>query len=64
MSHTSVIRGAFCLTTKEESEIEAILATLGIKDKLYERCQELSGGQQQRVAVARAIYSEAELILE
>jgi phosphonate transport system ATP-binding protein len=63
MSHASVVRGAFCLTAKEESEIEKILVSLGIQDKLYERCQELSGGQQQRVAVARAIYSGAELIL-
>jgi len=63
MSHLSVVRGALHLTAKEESEIIEILATLGIEDKLYERCQELSGGQQQRVAVARAIYSDAELIL-
>ena len=63
MSHASVIRGAFRLTGKEESEIKGLLATLGIEDKLYARCQELSGGQQQRVAVARAIYSGAELIL-
>ncbi len=61
--HASVVRGAFRLTAKEESEIEGILSTLGIEDKLYERCHELSGGQQQRVAVARAIYSGAELIL-
>jgi len=63
ISYASVLRGAFRLTAKEESEIEEILATLGIEDKLYERCQELSGGQQQRVAVARAIYCDAELIL-
>ncbi|MBC2723956.1 phosphonate ABC transporter ATP-binding protein [Desulfosporosinus sp.] len=63
MSFASVVRGTFRLTAKEESEIEEILTTLGIEDKLYERCQELSGGQQQRVAVARAIYSGAELIL-
>ncbi|MCO1600956.1 phosphonate ABC transporter ATP-binding protein [Desulfosporosinus nitroreducens] len=63
LSYASVVRGAFRLTAKEESEIEEILAMLGIEDKLYERCQELSGGQQQRVAVARAIYCGAELIL-
>lgn len=62
-SHASVVRGMFRLTAEEESEIHTILAKLGIEDKLYERCQELSGGQQQRVAVARAIYSGAELIL-
>ena len=63
MSHVSAVRGAFRLSAKEEYEIKEILATLGIEDKLYERCQELSGGQQQRVAVARAMYSGAELIL-
>jgi phosphonate transport system ATP-binding protein len=63
MSHASVVRAMFRLTSKEEAEISEILATLGIEDKLYERCQELSGGQQQRVAVARAIYSRAEIIL-
>jgi phosphonate transport system ATP-binding protein len=63
MSHLSVIRGVFRLIPKEEAEIGGILATLGIEDKLYERCQELSGGQQQRVAVARAMYSGSELIL-
>ncbi len=63
LSHTSVVRGMYRLTPNEEIEIRKILASLGIEDKLYEKCEELSGGQQQRVAVARAIYSGAELIL-
>jgi phosphonate transport system ATP-binding protein len=63
ISHAAVVRGTFRLISNEESEIKRILTTLGIEEKLYERCQELSGGQQQRVAVARAIYSDAELII-
>ncbi len=63
ISYPSVLRGMFRLTLKEQGEIREILSTLGIEEKIYERCQELSGGQQQRAAVARAIYSGAELIL-
>lgn len=57
------ISSLFWLTDDDKRDIQALLAELGIEDKMVERCQELSGGQQQRVAIARAIFSDADLVL-
>jgi len=59
----STLRSLLWLTPAETKRITKILTSLGLKEKFYERCQELSGGQQQRVAVARALFSEAEMIV-
>lgn len=59
----NTMKNLLFLAPSESEEIFRLLATLGIEDKFHERCQELSGGQQQRVAVARALFSDAELIL-
>jgi phosphonate transport system ATP-binding protein len=59
----STLKNLLWLSPAEAGKIARLLSLLGIEDKFNERCQELSGGQQQRVAVARALYSEAELIL-
>jgi len=40
----------------EVENINPILASLGLEDKLFAPIQQLSGGQQQRTAVGRAIY--------
>ena len=45
------------------SEVRAVLKDLDIEDKLRVRPTELSGGQRQRVAVARAIYSQADIVI-
>lgn len=39
------------------------LATLGLADRLFDRCDRLSGGQLQRVAVARVLYQRPDLLL-
>lgn len=39
------------------AEVEAVLARVGLSDKLWAKAGELSGGQQQRVSVARALYN-------
>jgi phosphonate transport system ATP-binding protein len=44
-------------------EIEPIVATLGLRDKIFVRVGELSGGQQQRVAIGRAMYRGSGILL-
>ena len=48
---------------KPRREINGILETLGMADKLREPTGELSGGQRQRAAVARALYQKADMLL-
>jgi lipoprotein-releasing system ATP-binding protein len=44
-------------------QAEAILASVGLKDRLSHKPGELSGGEQQRVAVARALVLEPRILL-
>lgn len=44
-------------------EIAAVLDSVGIVDKLWERADRLSGGQQQRTAIARALFQAPDLLL-
>jgi putative ABC transport system ATP-binding protein len=51
------------LTRQRRSEIDQLLARLGVSDKAHRHPDELSGGQQQRVALARAVIHRPDLVL-
>ncbi len=51
------------VSRREAAQVEALLARLGIVDKLYERTDRLSGGEQQRVAIARVLHQAPDVLL-
>ena len=46
-----------------EAEARALLARIGLQDRLHAYPDQLSGGQQQRVAIARALLLRPEILL-
>jgi putative ABC transport system ATP-binding protein len=50
-------------STARRARAEALLETVGLKEKGYKRPEELSGGEQQRVAVCLALVNDPPIIL-
>jgi putative ABC transport system ATP-binding protein len=46
----------------DQTWLDTVIDTVGLRDRLSHRPSELSGGQQQRVAVARALASRPQII--
>lgn len=51
------------VSPREIGDARAVMASVGIADKLFTRTDQLSGGEQQRVAIARAIRQEPDVVL-
>ncbi len=50
-------------TAQNKDRAISLAKTMGLGDKLYKLPNQLSGGEQQRIVIARALLSDAELIL-
>lgn len=48
---------------KRKEQVEKMLAAVGMLDQSHKFSHQISGGQKQRVAVARALVTQAELVL-
>ncbi len=48
---------------KRRKQVETVLAAVGMSDQGHKYPQQISGGQKQRVAVARALVTQAEMVL-
>ncbi len=48
---------------KRRQQVEKMLEAVGMTDQAHKYPQQISGGQKQRVAVARALVTEAKLVL-
>lgn len=60
----STVRGLLNLLHPSDIPgVRAVLAGLGMADKLFAQCGQLSGGQLQRVGIARALYQRPQLLL-
>jgi polar amino acid transport system ATP-binding protein len=63
----NVMEAPLCVSRRPRAEVEALsealLARVGLADKLTARPRQLSGGQQQRVAIARALAMRPDIIL-
>ncbi len=47
----------------DQGQLEEIISTLGLTDRLYHLPNQLSGGQQQRVSIGRALINNPALVL-
>lgn len=49
--------------TPDKSELDELINTLGLKDRVTHLPNELSGGQQQRVSIGRALINHPAILL-
>ena len=49
--------------TPDKSELDELINTLGLKDRVTHLPNELSGGQQQRVSIGRALFNHPAILL-
>ncbi|WP_020008150.1 phosphonate ABC transporter ATP-binding protein [Salinicoccus albus] len=64
LGYKNSIQGILSLYSEAEKQRALdIISELGIREQVYQRCDELSGGQKQRVGIARALIQDPKIIL-